>query len=399
MNVYRTSALSSLYDEDPGEDDETEHFGRQRNDKNTQSRSGGDVLTYETTEDFVGSTTAGGFALHDDDDDVYDEQMINSVGDKYGKNSSKLDINSGDYHNEIYDASDSDVEGSGPNDSTAKTNAENVNIFAGALSAWAAGDPTSANSSTAGKTLVAMTSDGRPPLEGFTIGGDFAKVKMARFPGPVVPTNFVPTRHKFTQVNSIDRLRALSSNMKLQMTSKRRKLVSEKYPKPNQIESFRSTKPMAGGSFAALSTSLKSRFTTSSTNGQDESNGLKVAAPIDPTKINSHRTTFAWQPAVLLCKRLDITTPRVKKTGTELAPLEKKGSETREEKFFRQEILQKMDPVASKDTTRGDNSEEYNLSEENIDFDRPAMEYMKSIFEPKSDDDMSISEDEASSGD
>lgn len=399
MNVYRTSALTSLHDDEPEDEGFTgSRRGGQKDTKEVRSgESHGDILTYETAEDFVGSKSSGGFALHDDDDDVYDDTMRNVNGKTYdGAKSSKPIIDRGDYHNEIYDASDSDAEGSHLNNDTAKRNGDNVNIFAGALSAWATGTSKSGNSSTGGKNVIAVTSDGRPPMDGFVIGGDGNKLKITRFPGPAIPPNFVAKTHKFPQVDAIDRMKALSSNMKLQMSSRRRAMTAESSipVRPYRIESVRDTKPMAGGSFAALSSTLKHRFTTSSSKSNDDIKDPEILSPTDPTKIIPLRTTFAWQPAVLLCKRFDISVPRVANTDSKPSSQIKKSAETREETFFRQEVLQKIDP-ASKSAKQADGTREHMLSEEIIDVERPTMEFMKSIFEPGSDDDMSISEDES----
>jgi hypothetical protein len=65
--------------------------------------------------------------------------------------------------------------------------------------------------------------------------------------------------------------------------------------------------------------------------------------------------------------------------------------ESQEESFFQKEVIGKIKPSREND--------EYRLSGEFVDIERPTMEFMKSIFEPESDDDMSISDDEQESDD
>ncbi len=388
MNVYRTSALRTLYDEAEVDDCVTEQ--RTHGLKQRESNGGhGDILTYETAEDFIGSKTAGGFALHDDDDDVYDDPMHADVNNYDGAKFSTSKINRRDYHNEVYDASDSDNEGVNPNKKL-PNHGDNMNIFAGALSAWASGDSKSGVSSDKAQKIIAVTSDGKPPMEGFTIGNDGMKGNIRRFAGPSVPSNFVAQRHKFPQLDAIAQMKALSSNIKLQMSSRRQGIAPERKGGARQGDKMRDTKPMAGGSFAALSSSLKERFTTSR-KGDNDIKAPEKYSLTDPSNVKPLRSTFSWQPAVLLCKRLGVNVPRVSHAKSQ----DKNSSETREEKFFRQEVLEKMGD-GSKSGKQAEGSLEYMLSGETTDVERPTMEYMKSIFDPGSNDDMSISDDEFS---
>jgi hypothetical protein len=146
---------------------------------------------------------------------------------------------------------------------------------------------------------------------------------------------------------------------------------------------------MAGGSFAALSSSLKDRFTTS--NGKCDDVKDQICSALDPKKVNPIRTAFMWQPDTLLCKRLGVAVPRVANVGFGLPS---RSTETKEQKFFRQEILQKAGELPQRQMQ---DSRECKPSEEKSDIDRPTMDILKSIFEPVSDDDMSISEGEIDS--
>ena len=408
MNVYRTSALSDLY-EDAGDDDGFEmarkRGGRGEETKASESQSEGndgeeqgDILAYETTEDFVGSKTTGGFALHDDDDDVYDNPMANIRDRKLGDDkdlSSRPRVDEGEYHTEIFEASDSDVEGDHFShidiDAANRTGKNQNDVFAGALSAWAAGNSSAGVTHAASKKVIAVTSDGRPPLKGFAIGGDANRTMMKRFPGPDIPVHYVAKRHLFPQA-ALDKLKALSSHMKLQIKSHQNKETHKGSVYPNQSGIKRDSKPMAGGSFSALSSQLKDRFTASS-NTSDERNGRDAIAPLDPTKVTIARKTITWQPSPLLCKRFGVSVPRVTHVGSQVTSSATKRSESREESFFRNQVIGKLD--SSRQANTNDNEKEEDvLSEEHMDIERPTMELMRSIFEPESDDDMSISDEE-----
>ena len=414
MNVYRTSALSSLYgdadaDEDADDDFETsrrrgrdfqEAKGKGMTNANVKPNSNhgqhadkggnGDILTYETTEDFIGSKTASGFALHDDADDVYDELFSSDRGNIINEKAPKRKIDTEGYHNEIYEASDSDTDGDDP-----KIHGDKINAFAGALSAWATNDLKSGKR----ENVVAMTSDGRPPLEGFHLSSSDSKSAVTRFPGPALPKNFEVKKHIFPEINAIDQMKTLSSNMRMQMSSRRRAINSEhKISSIPPTTAQRDTKPMAGGSFAELSSSLKDRFTTSNKE-HDEEKDKGICLPLDPSKINPQRTVFEWQPSILLCKRLGVSVPRMSNINSKPSQLQAtKPMESREEKFFRQEVLIKKTGSATNRKKMHDAIDD-KLAEDQFDINRPTMEYMKSIFEPVSDDNMSISEDDESAND
>ena len=199
-------------------------------------------MACETADDFIGSTTVGGFALHDDDDDVYDNQM----GFNQKKNG-KLNINKEDYHHEIYDASDSEVEDL-IDDGIPKHESEKVNDFASSLNIWTG----NSGKSVSGK--IAVTSDGKPPMKGFVLAkGSMKTINMKRFPGPDLPLNYAPVPHDFGTSEKIEGIKNLSTNMSLDMLRARRKARKETEDENGDGQSIqRSLKPMAGGSFAAL---------------------------------------------------------------------------------------------------------------------------------------------------
>ena len=398
INVYRTSALKGI--KDSGKFSTAKEEGGVVGVTNTRHShktvdAQGDVLAYETSEDFVGSKTVGGFALHDDDDDVYDDPMGDANGKKIGKGAeTKPKIDEEEYHNEVFEASDSDGERYNfPHTENKSQNGVNINIFEGALNAWATGDGNSTLGSHKTKKVAAVTSDGKPPLRGFLLGGD--GVKSKRFPGPDVPPDYAVKRHVFPSSDTLDGMKALSAKMKLQINSRKRSEIFESR-EPNLSGIRRDMRPMAGGSFAALSSSLKDRF-TSSTNANDKSGEnakIGLTAPSDPTRVIIVRKTIEWQPSSLLCKRLGVNTPRVTKAGSQVSVSvpNSSNSETREQSFFREEVLGKIDKNTSSEKQR-DAVDELPLSEEKLDVERPTMQFMKAIFEPDSDDGMSISDD------
>lgn len=367
MNVYRTNDIID------GEDD----LQVSRNEKHSNSSG---VLAYETADDFIGSTTVSGFALHDDDDDVYDNQM----GFNQKKNR-KLNINKEDYHHEIYDASDSEVEDLIDDGMPKHEESKKVKDFASSLSIWTGGN---SGKSVSGKTAV--TSDGKPPMKGFVLAkGSMKTINMKRFPGPDLPLNYSPVPHDFGTSEKIEGIKNLSTNMSLDMLRARRNARKETVDENEDGQPIqRSLKPMAGGSFAALAESLKDRFTTSTKSNHANKDSNQVHT--DPTKVAIHRKTISWQPSVLLCKRLNVAFPG--KNGKPIDAIETKSGihASLEEKFFQNEILGKIGNGSVKLPPK---TEQHQLSGENFDvLKRPTMEIMKSIFEDDSENDDVLSD-------
>jgi len=460
-NVYRTS---DLYGDEDGEEEEDGigfergSSGRRMRSSNTNrpksddckltrgltdGDSGDDVLAYEATEDFVGAKTVGGFALHDDDDDVYDQRHGLGFGidkkDSLVSKASKLKVDENEYQNEIYEASDSDGEdfpatsmqhnhesaSSQVNKNIVeKKNNKAVNVFAGALNAWATGTTNigAEIDTKPQKVVAAITSDGHLVMKGYTLGGDSGtSSSKERYPGPQPPSNYEPIRHEFDQSDAMIHMKIKSSQMRMDMKSHRRSEVSaaaantQKAPSAYNRGIQRDLKPMAGPSFAALSNSLKDRFTggSSSTSvAQDANDKRNHKAPLDPpTRVKVTRTTTAWQPSPLLCKRFKVNVPRVSMGGT-MKPNVRKTlpSGSREESFFREQVLGQLakNKNLSKNLegkggsrqngkNRNEEKNSYELFDGGMnasDIERPTMEYMKSIFEPESNDDMSISDED-----
>lgn len=429
QNVYRTSDLHGLFqyngeeeDGDEGDQDgftmlKQKRFGYGCHRKGPKSKPScseidastidDDILAYETTEDFIGQKSVGGFALHDDDDDVYDDDTVDRIGKKNA-------INSEQYENEIVEASDSDDDDANRH-GHAKQNANevkrqqhfpskhNIQSFAGALSSWASSGTeqgtkiSSALSTKTVTTSIAVTSDGRQPLKGFALKSSaVGHETMKRFPGPDVPFNFVPKQHVFSNKHTSEMLKLLSSYMRksnIYDEHHRSKHDEKNNMNFSQVRAAikRDLKPLAGDSFLALSESLKDRFrkTSDETKGVGEKQSNHNVSPANPAKVTIVRKQKVWQPSPLLCKRMEVAVPRVSSSFP--LNLEHGGQKERttEESFFHQEIFGKI--------AKGTLAKQEN---DDTDFERPTLEIMKSIFEPPSnghdddDDDMSISDDD-----
>ena len=144
-----------------------------------------DYLAYETAEDFVGKRSVGGFALRDDEDDAYDNDDHRPTRMKLGE----------EYNAEIYEHQDSDDDGDVMGGGLVETKEgvlkQKDGDLGDILASWATKTTQDKSSSS-----IALTSDGRPPLEGFLLGGSMQSHKM-RYPGPDIPRDYHITRHKF----------------------------------------------------------------------------------------------------------------------------------------------------------------------------------------------------------
>ncbi len=399
MNVYNMSVLNDF--DDGGDDDggsgsnngpRTQKTGHDQH----NTRSGSNVLAYETMEDFIGNTTSAGFALHDDDDQVYDKNSGHSASLFNKGERGKIEMS--EYHNEVYEGSDSEVEDSTlheHDDGIVKSNKQNsaklntqhstLQSFAGALSNWASDGNTKA-SSQGEQRNKAITSDGEAPLHGFELGGGNSET-MKRYPGPDVPHNFVPKPHEFSNQDAISNMKALTSIMKDNM-------------KPTKSDSVINNRqkegPMASKAFASLSTALKSRFTTStSKQGETKPKNEKTA---DPKRIKVTRSTISWKPTNLLLKRFKIDRSSYFNTQSNKPTQDNSNQQvlrTREEDFFERDILSHLDNAKKLNHDSSSSSlNQHQLSAETINVERPSLDLMKSIFEPSSDEDEDYSNSE-----
>ena len=312
-------------------------------------------LSYETMHEFVGTKSVGGFALREDDDDVYDRTLSSTTMNK---------INSDEYDTEIYE-----------HESDNEDPESNKASLGGVLSSWVTGE--------SGTSNRGVMSDGRQPFPGFCLGATTAQVDNARFPGPEIPANYVLKRHEF---------RDDEHPAKLQQTA-RQERVHERRQQALQ----RLTDPMAGGTFSGLAAAMKSRFTTASvpiTIAEARSTAVGLYRPVDGVKAKERTDDHASQdvtnytkisktyqlfyPELLVCKRLGVTPP----VHSNNRPLEQKQSA--ESAFFQQEIMKRAaeaKPAESRPKPLGD---DHDIETMVID-QRPAIDVYKAIYEPQSE--------------
>lgn len=404
-NVYRTSTLlTETKKDDMGESAIT------KTPENTD-----DYLTYETAEDFVGKRSAAGFSLRDDEDDAYDNSH-NSNGGK----PSQLNLGE-EYNSEIYEHEESDEEDSAHvavafDPSRTANNDRGLQQtktdLGGVLSSWAN------TSSGSNQKSVALTSDGKPPLEGFVLGGSMESHKK-RYAGPDIPRDYMVKRHIFGENEHPLIFQTIARAVQLQEREQQR----QKYHVHKQ-------QPLvAGGSFSNLATAMKSRFTSSK---KEESIGLERAGLYKPDPVvvvakQTHeepssnpqvtkqeivleRTVQSFLPHPLLCKRFGVAVPKnsIGSSFASAAMISHVPDRVTEANYFKTEILgvrntEKHDGSESKqkrnDTTgaraKPDDSG-VGAQEELAGIERPPMKQLKSIFEPESDSESSTDLDASS---
>jgi len=380
-NVYR---LSSLLDND--EEDTTQQ--RQRPTLNHDEEEDNPLVSYETEQSFVGTKTVGGFALHEDDDDVYDDSVKTSK------------VNHDEYDTVVYEhASDLEDEDTKGDNATGEE-------FGSVFASWA-------TSKTNGdqKTSRGITSDGRPPLPGFVLGASTTSKMANRYPGPDIPVGYEPKRHEFGKEEYPGAWKDESHATQQELMEQRRKTIhAERRIEMLKKEKERESGPMAGEAFAGLAAAMKNRFTSSapdtSENGgpiglqQPNANGVPfLPEPMTskesaPKPITITRTTMTFAPESLLCKRFHVVAPaNAKPTLGSKRAAEPKG----EASYFEREILSKA-AVSGHDATMKKRPETKGKpatlpeelfgddgAQENDADTRPSMKVLESIFEPESE--------------
>jgi hypothetical protein len=192
--------------------DDESHDNLRTGDKAAHSHDAAD----RNYEHLIGSKSAGGFALEDEDDsNVYDG------GDTDGfPRRDKHDSEMSNYAMEVQSPAASDEEDNGlesnlfgdhgsrksqssPKETTGTDGQSNI---ADAWSAWGLGAGESGENSTASK---AVTQDGKPPLAGFILSKKLLEIQPSkqnngsdkRWGGPKVPSCYVMKRHVFAKEN------------------------------------------------------------------------------------------------------------------------------------------------------------------------------------------------------
>lgn len=376
-NVYKVADALGISQDDDDEDGlAAAQRRRKRHDDDDDPH-----ISYETVEDFVGSRTVGGFALHEDEDDAYDEDQPLTRG------GSGVKPNLDAYETVAYEHHDSDEDNHDAWASLPTRQADSTTAdFGGVLSAWVQSTSDGQKSSS----LVGVTSDGQPPLPGFVIGGSAGGTMEERFPGPDVPMGDIP-RHVFDSQDHPLVYKALSHATQLQVADQQRKAAMDEALNENKI--VRSRAPLLT-TFAGLSASMNDRFAPSSESVDEttKDDGKETTGTKGP-KQQVTRTVLQFAPEPLLCKRFGLASIKVDK-GVEKAKAE---TLTREETFFRDEILSKARAAKTDTTTTSAPKDVPEFDEsgrrEDVHANRPPTQVFKSIFEPQSEEEGSEPED------
>jgi len=353
-NIYR---LSSVVDE------------QRKEDINEKYAIDHNADSYETMQDFIGTKTSAGFSIREDDDDVYDDHVLQK------DTSLKSQIDKDSYETEIYEHRSDDDD----NDQKAAT-------FGGVLSSWIGIDKKKSDLDESN----GMTADGRPLLRGFRLGSSITRAEMIRYPGPDIPSDFTLKMHSFEEDESPESLLKISARE----TTKRLRQESLQ----NAID------PMAGGAFSSLATAMKNRFTSASQEHEENDNVMPVGLhrPIaytvvkqqetEPTKrpnqIKIERNFMLFYPDSLLCKRFNVKPPFSHGNNNHPEHARKTKAD-----YFEKEILKHAEAAANsnKETTTKSikeiiNSEDYQPDMKDTD-QRPSLEVYKSIYDLQSESD------------
>ncbi|CAJ1945581.1 unnamed protein product [Cylindrotheca closterium] len=399
-DVYRASALTE------GNNGDQLSSGKGDNDCD-------DYLNYETTEDFIGKTSVGGFALRDDEDDAYDNTTNGRPGGKPSR-----DMLGDEYNTEIYEHRDSDNEESAGDvtfdPSRAQLNDRGLlqrkTDLSGVLSSWA---NTSSNTTKA----AALMSNGKPPLEGFVLGGSINSHKK-RYPGPDMPRDYITKRHIFGENEHPLIFQTIARAVKLQEKEQHRQKMNQKV-----------LPPLTGSkNFVNLALAMKNRFTTSKTEETKVTGraGLYKPDPLvakrqrgedtSPTNVPTakkpivlKRTVQTFLPHPLLCKRFGVPVPKnavgISMNSSMISS--NQPSRVTEANYFETEIMSvrenkkvsKQEKVRDKKKASDKANPDMDMEQDPDGLQRPSMEKLKSIFEANSDTDSSTDLDASSDED
>ncbi len=358
---------------------------------------------YETTEDFVGSKSVGGFALREDDDDVYDNNMLPE------QDNPSLDHDQ--YDTVVYEhESDPEDDLSRPNSNPSIKRA--TQDLSGLLSSWATGKKDDVKAGKAiGKpadnatisTMVGLTADGHAHLAGFVLGtSSLPTQKVQRYPGPSVPADYKVQRHVFASEHMPSTLEVLSRAVQLEMVGERQRAalhdaleVNAAANAPGRQAQRDREKPMAGPTFSALAVAMKNRFRSSETQvgsekSRDEMEEKEELAVDSKEGIKITRTVMTFVPTTLLCKRLHVPMPKGVGAGVESS------ERVSEATYFQSQILDTAQSAhaKSKDNQKSDKTRDLQTKEfvqlgtddaTDVEVDqkeRPPMEVYQAIYEP-----------------
>lgn len=449
-NVYRISDVASTVDGNANF-----HFVGRVESSQHSSSGGGEYLSYETAEDFVGKRSASGFALRDDEDDAYDDDVTymhqKQNGDSNGRSqSARLNgFKVGDeYNTEVYEheSSDDDQNGPGaiqtisrapiPNKSVQsfapKSNSNKSVEIGNMFAAWAGTDKSSRGGNSSSTPHATLTSDGQPPLAGFVLR-DSMDINKRRYPGPRIPRDYTIERHEFGEHENPYVLEAISNAVRLEQKEERKSQMRQQQERQRESEQklHESSRPLSNN-FSSLAEAMKRRFTSStddsSKKGESSTEtskalpaGLHMPRPVGEKKDSSKgagslasnsvmprititRTVESFSPNPLLCKRFRVPMPTNVRTNTSLlSPDEAKNNESL---YFEREILGKATQhyenkkmsVDVSGTQKITSKDQTNTDEEPKGIDRPSIENLRKIFQASSDESSSSEDDNSFEG-
>jgi G patch domain-containing protein 1 len=373
---YRTSHLSNNNDNNNNNNnnnDDSNHNRRHNKDDDNDNNNDNHYVSFETAEDFIGKRSVGGFALRDDEDDAYDATTNTRSGSKPPTDLGE-EYNTEVYEHEMSDDDDDDVNDaqaaaaavlptttSNPSGTTSSSKKKALQTdLSNALASWANTTTTSAtnDASSSSAVVVGLTSDGRPPLSGFVLGGSIMAKK--RYPGPDIPRTYdiIRRRHAFgenehplilqtmARAVQLEEQHRQSSQLAASRTTATTTTTAYTTIASSSTSKSTSTSALAGKQFASLATAMKNRFTAGQ--AKEESNGppglhrpiilppVQEAPPDDDndkkkkeekeTKegerkpITVRRTVQPFTPLPLVCKRFGVSVPRNNRMGGVAAP-------------------------------------------------------------------------------
>eukprot|EP00977_Amphora_coffeiformis_P005213 scaffold1117_cov167-Amphora_coffeaeformis.AAC.7 len=348
--------------------------------------------SYEVLEDFVGSRTVGGFALHDDEDDAFDDttKALTNMSDK-------ILLDKDEYNTVIEDPQSDD-------DNINDDQMGQANDLAKGLLAWTDTATHPENTAWDGEpNTTVMTSDGRPPLSGFVLGGSGGGL-LQRFRGPDIPDDYEVTPHAFREDEHPLVWKTLARAVQLENDQARREasvkdaLASGRVQKRAAPQQPDVSAPLAGAAFSSLAIAMKSKFTTGSAPAAQENDKLGLSAGLvhasdlhkirpstESTNNDSRRilpvtrTAQSFTPTPLLCKRFGVRNPSL--TSTALVT-QKETPASAEESFFRNEVLPALDRANAKSDADSPSRmrEDDGASTQHVYLDRPSMDVYRSIF-------------------
>lgn len=384
--------------------------------KKPHDNNDGDYLTYETAEDFVGKRSAAGFALRDDEDDAYDDDVgIYKNGKKTGGDPStgpkRLSVGE-EYNTEVYEHESSDDDNYGNSvPALNHTNRKNQNksVDVGNLFAsWAGTDQPSTVSSKASVPRAALTSDGKPPLEGFVLG-DSMDSNQKRYAGPEMPRDYAIQRHKFGEHENPYVLEAISNAVKLEQREEQWKQQQTQRPP------IQEARPLSNN-FSTLAQAMKNRFTSSTEDSSKTGEatteapkslpaGLHMPKPVENKEVRTEpkvveqpkkdikitRSVKSFFPNPLVCKRFRVPMPSNAKRNTGLVATDE--AKSSESVYFEREILGKATKLQKME--KGPTQKQENATKPvpgNRDepvpegIVRPSIANLRKIFEASSDE-------------